>query len=118
MIGGVGVAVGAAFFYKGKPGDEWLWGIGAILMLLAWLWPRGLRWPYLVWMATGLFLGHVMSTILLTLIYFLAVTPLGLLARWRGQDFLNRSRNSQADSYWIRRKPKRDPTPRNYERQY
>jgi hypothetical protein len=65
----------------------------------------------------GFVLGHIMSTLLLLVFFFLAVTPLGLLARWTGKDFLSVKLNRQAGSYWLRRR-NTAPAKSSYEQQY
>ena len=54
-------------------------------------------------------IGMVVSTVLLSLIYFLMFTPLGLLFRLIGRDAMRRKRHGKADSYWIIRENQRKP---------
>lgn len=54
------------------------------------------------WMALAGALGYVNSRILLSLVYYLAVTPLGVILRLAGHDPLRR-RTPPAGSYWIPR---------------
>ena len=62
-------------------------------------------------------LGFIMSHVILTLFFFLLVTPISLFARLAGKDFLNRKRDLQATTYWIPREAKAK-TPESYEQQY
>ena len=60
------------------------------------------RW----WMAFSSALGYVNSRILLSLVYYLFISPVGAVARLLGHDPLDRRRARQA-SYWIpRTKPR------------
>lgn len=68
-------------------------------------WPRGLRPLNFVWYKFGMALHRVVNPLLMALIYFGAVVPMGLIMRVRGRDPLRMKRNSGVDSYWIRRLP-------------
>ena len=79
------------------------------------IWPSYIKPIFLGVMAVTQPIGHVMSTILLGVVYYVFLTPLALIFRWTGRDALAR-RNSQAASYWT---PKMQPAdPRQYLRQY
>jgi ABC-type uncharacterized transport system permease subunit len=68
-----------------------LWGLGLSLAVGS-LTPGLGRMVYLgVYLPTSL-IGYVLSYILLTLMFFLMFTPLGLLLRCMGKDFLQRRR--------------------------
>ncbi len=54
-------------------------------------------------------IGFVVSTVLLSLIYFLMFTPLGLLFRLLGRDPMRRKLHGKAESYWITRENQRKP---------
>jgi len=62
-------------------------------------------------------LGFVMSQVILTLFFFLLVTPISLLARLVGKDFLNRKLDRQATTHWIPCEAKAK-TPASYEQQF
>lgn len=78
-----------------------LGGIGAVLVLMGLLAPAMLRPVYRVWMALALVLGYVMTRVVLTLVFFLLVTPIGLVLRALGKDPLQRDVDTSASSYWI-----------------
>ena len=92
-------------------------GAGALLAAFGVIWPRALKYVYIAWMALAFTLGFVMSNVILTLFFFLFVTPIGLLARLFQKDFLARKWDKRAASYWIQhgRKVK---TANTYERQF
>ena len=64
----------------------WPWVILAILSLMAFITPMQLRPVYQVWMRFGLIIGSVMSRIILGIVFFLIVTPLGMMMRATGKD--------------------------------
>ena len=53
-----------------------------------------------IWFKFGLFLGKIISPIVMGLIFFLVVTPIGLFMRLLGKDLLN-LKNKKVSSYWI-----------------
>ena len=54
-----------------------------------------------LWFRFGLFLGKIISPIIMGVIFFLVVTPIGLLMRLFGKDVLNIKLNKKKNSYWI-----------------
>ncbi len=54
-----------------------------------------------LWFRFGLFLGKIISPIIMAVIFFLVVTPIGLLMRFFGKDVLNLRLNKKKGSYWI-----------------
>jgi cytochrome c oxidase subunit IV len=54
-----------------------------------------------LWFRFGLLLGKIISPIIMGVIFFLVVTPIGLLMRLFGKDILNLKLNKKKSSYWI-----------------
>ena len=117
VVGGVFVALGLLFLLRHKTGYPWLLAPGALLVVLGAVWPRALKEVYLAWMSLAFALGFMISHVILTVFFFLVITPLGLIARCSGKDFLSLKLNRRAATYWIRRerKPK---SAAEYERQF
>ena len=55
-----------------------------------------------LWFKFGLLLGRLISPIIMGMIFFFVVTPIGLLLRIFGKDVLNLKKNN-AKSYWIKK---------------
>ena len=53
-----------------------------------------------LWFKFGIFLGKIISPVILGIIFFLVVTPIGLIMRLLGKDVLNLKYNKNK-SYWI-----------------
>ena len=53
-----------------------------------------------LWFKFGIFLGKIISPIIMGIIFFLVVTPTGLIMRLLGKDVLNLKYNNN-QSYWI-----------------
>ena len=67
-------------------------GLGLIL-------PAVLKPLYFVWMTFAAILGWVMTRVILSLVFYLIITPIGLLTRLIGEDFLA-LKKTDSDSYW------------------
>ena len=65
-----------------------------------------------LWFKFGILLGSVVSPIVMGIIYFGIVTPIGILLRLTGKDVLNLKRNENKKSYWIK-KDKNDSNMKN-----
>lgn len=57
----------------------------------------------LIWFKFGIFLGKIVSPFIMGVIFFLIVTPTGLIMRLLGKDLLNLKFNDNK-SYWIKKK--------------
>ena len=55
-----------------------------------------------LWFKFGIFLGKLISPLIMGLIFFLVVTPIGLIMRLLGKDVLNLKYNKNK-SYWIKK---------------
>lgn len=76
--------------------------IAAVLVLLALAIPCALKPVYAGWMKFATALGWLNSRIILALVYFLVVTPMGLVARLIG--YKPMQQQQQADSYYMQPK--------------
>ena len=56
-----------------------------------------------LWFIFGIFLGKIVSPFIMGIIFFLVVTPIGLLMRLFGKDILNLKYNKN-NTYWIEKK--------------
>ena len=117
MVGGVFILLGVLLLLRHRSSYLAFCGAGALLAAFGVIWPRALKYVYVAWMALAFTLGFVMSNVILTLFFFLFVTPIGLLARLFQKDFLARKWDRRAASYWIQcgREVKTADT---YERQF
>jgi hypothetical protein len=79
--------------------------IAAAFLAIALLRPNVLAPLNRMWTKLGLLMAMVVSPILLSLLFFVVVTPVGLLMRLSGKDLLRLRDGSGAGSYWIVRQP-------------
>ena len=73
------------FLLDHQPG-WWPWVLALVFFLLALIRPTLLAGIYTVWMAFGSVMSRVNSFLILGLVFFMMVTPLGLLLRLFGND--------------------------------
>lgn len=117
MVGGVFVVLAVVMLLRHK--GHWVYFAwpGGVLLGFGALFPRALKYVYLAWMSVAFVLGFIMAHVILTLFFFLVVTPIGLVARLVGKDFLSLKLDRKANSYWLSR-PKEVKTSADYERQF
>ena len=118
MVGAVFCLLGLVFWLRHRPFFWYLLAPGVPLLMLGAIWPRSLKWIYIGWMTLATIIGLVVSTILLTLLFYLLVAPVGLLARAVGKDFLSQKLHPNATTYWMPRDASRPKQKHEYEQQY
>lgn len=116
-IGGVFIVLGVLFLLRHRSSYLVFGGAGAVLTAFGIIWPRALKYVYIAWMGLAFTLGFVMSNVILTLFFFLFVTPIALLARLFHKDFLARKWDKRAATYWIQCGREVKPA-HTYERQF
>ncbi len=100
------IVIGAIVFFFGSHPERGLWlaGVGVVFILFSWVAPAALRPVQKGWMTLAFALGWIMSRVILTVFFIIAITPVGLIMRLVGKNPL-RAREVN-DSYWIRRDEK------------
>ena len=78
----------------------WSLIISAILLVLGLLNSKTLTPLNKIWFKFGLLIGSVVSPIVMSVVFFIVITPISLMMRILGKDILNLKRNNN-DSYWI-----------------
>ena len=118
IVGSVFVLLGGWWLYRGKffTAAQVTLPLGALLIILGLLWPGALVLPNRAWMLLAEGLSFVMTRIILGLVFFLIITPIGVVKRLSGWDPLSR-RGARSASYW---KPysERQRDPRHYEKMF
>ena len=56
-----------------------------------------------LWFKFGILLGSIVSPIIMGIVYFLVVTPIGIFMRFLGKDLLKMSKVKNTNTYWIQR---------------
>ncbi len=95
----------------------WSLGVSASFLLIAIVAPRLLAPLNRAWFRFGLLLHAIVSPVALGIIFFLVVTPMGLLARLFGKVPLALDFEPSKESYWVRRTPP-GPAPDSLDNQF
>lgn len=100
-------------------GRVWPWtgGVAALFLAAALLRPAVLNPLNRLWLKFGLLLYKVMNPLVLGLLFFVTIMPIGLVMRAFGKDFLRLRLDSNAKSYWIDRTPP-GPPPQSMRNQF
>ncbi|MCB9210965.1 MAG: hypothetical protein H6609_16485 [Ignavibacteriales bacterium] len=75
--------------------------IGSILLIFGLLKPQSLKNIYKIWMGLAFALGWVVSRIILSILFFFVLAPIGLLAKIFGAKFLDLDFKNRKNSYWV-----------------
>jgi hypothetical protein len=111
-------AFGGLFLWRGEQGvAPWLFLIAAAFLILAALLPKALRPVQKVWMTLAIVLGWFMTRLLLTIIFFIGITPIALIAKLVRKRFLDLGFEPDRESYWEKREP-HDRGMERYESQF
>jgi len=117
VVGGVLLILGGIAQFRGKAVGPYFLVPGALLALAAAMFPKVLGPLQKVWMGLALVIGFFMSRVVLFVLFFLVLTPIGLLMRLFGKDMLDERLDKAGRSYWIERTEKQKAK-ESYENQY
>lgn len=73
---------------------------GGLLVISGIVLPKALKYPYKAWMILAVVLGFIMSRLILTILFYLIVTPIGFIAKLFGKDFIDLKLEKERSSYW------------------
>jgi len=88
-------------WFRSQPFPVWPWIIAGILSTWAAIAPGTLAPIYHAWMKIGLLLGQINAYIVLGLVFYLLICPLGLLMRLFGRDTMARKYQNHLETYRI-----------------
>ena len=102
-LGVVLILIAFLFWYLGKASFSYISIAGGLFVILSFIAIPVLRPFHKIWMMLALLMGFVMSRVILTLLYYLVLTPIGLLAKIVGKKFMPLGFDKNAASYWEKR---------------
>ena len=115
-----------AFFFFGclaiigiwtkKPLPTYLFGFLSLLGMSFVLIPSKTKPVYSLWLRIAHFLGRVVTTVILTLAYYLVITPAALIKRIFGGAPLPIKPDKNCPSYWVTREEPAQPKERFFKR--
>ncbi len=100
LVGGVLLLLGAILFWYGKGSAPYILGTGALLFVSGVIFPGVLTPLQKVWMALAVVMGYVMTRVMLSLLFFIVMTPLAVGFRLAGKRPLDLKMDRTAKSYW------------------
>jgi hypothetical protein len=103
--------------FSGAGPKLWFLCAAFVLLIVTWLKPGWLGPLNMAWFRVGLALNAVVNPIIMAMLYFGAVVPLGLILRRNGKDLLDLERCPDAVTYWVRREPA-GPLPGTFNKQF
>lgn len=106
-----GIVIGIFFgilagisIWRGNQHYFYLLPISILLISLGFLFPNILTPIQKVWMAVAIVIGFFVSRIILSILFYFIITPLGLIIKISNPDPLDAKINRDTKSYWIKRK--------------
>jgi hypothetical protein len=116
-VGIVLIIFAGAFFYYEKDHYSYFLYAGLTLAVLGLIFPAVLKPLQIPWMIVAVLIGWIMTRVILTLLFYLALTPVRLIARVFGKEFLDKKWCDSSGTNWNYRKPKEFKKV-DYERQF
>lgn len=98
-IGFILLMIGAFLFVREKDSFIYFSSIGSLLIILGAITPVILKPIYKIWMTFAVIIGWIMTRVILSVLFFLIITTIGIFARLIVKDFLSLRPKSQK-SYW------------------
>ncbi len=109
--------LGGLLFWKGKVSYPYFLSIAATFLVLGLSLPQLLKPIYKIWMTLAALMGWFMTRVILSVLFYLVVMPIGLIARLSGKQFLDLKMDKSRASYWNYREP-RESDASDYEKQF
>jgi hypothetical protein len=117
VFAGFFALLGALSLYSGAERWHYWFPLAGVFAVLAYAAPRLLAPLNRLWAKVGLLLHMVISPVILGILLYLCVTPIGVLMRMSGRDPLRRKFEPAAKTYWISREPP-GPAPETFNNQF
>jgi len=99
-IGVILLVIAGFLFWKEKESYQIFLTVGTILFVLGILVPAVLKPIYWIWMIFATILGWIMTRVILSLLFYIIITPIGLIPRFFGKQFLELKWDKSKISYW------------------
>ena len=117
IVGTVLLIIAGLLFWKEKESFQLFLAIGTVLFVTGIAIPFTLKPFYWVWMVFSIILGWFMTRVILSLLFYVILTPIGLIARLMGKQFLDLKLDHSKQSCWNMRTIDTFDT-QNYEKQF
>lgn len=102
LVGCVFAVIGLwPLVFRGESPRLWAMVLGSLLIVLGAVVPRSLNQVHKAWMKIGHVLGLINTRIILGIVYYLLITPMGLIMSLMGKDPMHRGLQQDATTYRI-----------------
>jgi hypothetical protein len=98
VVGGAILLIGGYLIWKNESYSIALLGVAIVVVGV--VTPIILLPAQKIWMAFSIIVGFFMTKIILIAVYYLVVSPIAILARLFGKEFITITLDDSADSYW------------------
>jgi len=107
IVGGIFAGIGFwPLLLRGEDYRTWAFVLALLLIAPALIFPPALKPFHKVWMKLGHILGWINTRIILGAVFYLVVTPIGIIRRLLGKDPMGKRLRADMESYRIVRKPR------------
>ncbi len=93
--------IGGYLLWRGRALTLYLLILAAFFLISGLLFPSILRPVERIWMKIAEIISAVMTRVILTLTFYLVITPIGLILRFMGKDLLGKKSEPNRKSYWV-----------------
>ena len=100
IVGIILLIISGFLFWKEKESFQIFLAIGITLFLTAIALPSVLKPVYWIWMIFAIILGWFMTRVILSLLFYVVFTSIGLTLRFFGKQFLELRWDKSKESYW------------------
>ena len=111
------IVIAGFLFWRGKESFEILLVSGLVLCVLGFTMPVVLNPIYWVWMILATILGWIMTRVILSLLFYVVISPIGMFSRLSGNKFIDLKWDKSKGSYWNARTTKQRKN-EDYESQF
>ncbi len=108
--------IGSILWWRGRGSYPYFIGASGFFAVFAAFAPMALLPLYRLWVKFAMVLAWVNTRILLSLVFYLVITPMAFTMRLLGKDPLDRKIDKTVSTYWKKREPSKDLS--RYEKQY
>ncbi len=92
--------------FYGNHVRSWAFVVSFVLLIITLYQPAFFIVPNKIWFKLGIFMGMIVSPIIMGVLFFVSVIPTGLIMRAFGKDLLQLRFNKKTETYWITREDK------------
>ncbi len=100
LIGGIIAFIGVVSIFYNSPAFMYLIPMGMVIMCIGFIAPVILKPIYILWMIIAVLLGFVSTRVILTILFYLIITPISIIFKILGKDPLNKKIDKSKSSYW------------------